>query len=519
MSSTEIHAQYYCLLVYYTFAVVVLSQLRAFAGEGDLSTFDLLLPVTSALGFLLVGGYLAIFVLPNTMERLALGRRQKSDREWTAMIVMFALVLILLPATQAAKASPLMGAFLAGLAFCTSEEVRKAYTSQCKRIMQWLMRIFFAASIGFQVPIEKFASPSVLLEGLAFSLALLGKVAVGFLVPRFGPKQKFLHLRDCLVVGFSMAAEGEFAFVIAVFGVSTNLISGDLYASVVLAVLISTILAPFLLRITISHFNKQLETTVYGTQDEKGSLDGLCTGMVCSTCFDSTDLEEGIRESKVLFWCIQTKSAPAWGLTMDLMHGLSDLHLDVIDHRSWHPRQSQHVLVNEAYVRDTAIAAIELDDKEEEQMVSARKAEIVKVISDTIGQNHAVIRALRWVPHISKDDDSDHLSVEQQIVNATGNALEDSMRGMPWHFSAMFEDEQIAESYVAMEEASGRPKDSSTQEEQLRFRRDISHIDTRSKGRLEGLFRRDRREPPNRMSRTFSSDDGIELTDDIREGR
>lgn len=52
------------------------------------------------------------------------------------------------------------------------------------------------------------------------------------------------------------AAEGEFAFVIAVFAVDNDLISPDLYASIVLAVLISTILPPFALRFTISHYNK-----------------------------------------------------------------------------------------------------------------------------------------------------------------------------------------------------------------------------------------------------------------------
>ena len=52
-----------------------------------------------------------------------------------------------------------------------------------------------------------------------------------------------------------MAAEGEFAFVIAVFAKDQGLIDADLYASIVLAVLISTIIPPFALRFTISYFN------------------------------------------------------------------------------------------------------------------------------------------------------------------------------------------------------------------------------------------------------------------------
>ena len=41
-----------------------------------------------------------------------------------------------------------------------------------------------------------------------------------------------------------------------------DLISPDLYASIVLAVLISTILPPFALRFTISHYNKIAEKMI-----------------------------------------------------------------------------------------------------------------------------------------------------------------------------------------------------------------------------------------------------------------
>lgn len=67
----------------------------------------------------------------------------------------------------------------------------------------------------------------------------------------------FIHSLSLL-----QAAEGEFAFVIAVFSKDAELISPDLYASIVLAVLISTIVPPFALRFTISHYNKIAERMV-----------------------------------------------------------------------------------------------------------------------------------------------------------------------------------------------------------------------------------------------------------------
>lgn len=68
------------------------------------------------------------------------------------------------------------------------------------------MRIFFASTIGFQVPITQFGSGKILGQGLLFTLALIGKLVVGFMVPNFTKEKNFTgnHLRDCLIVGCSM---------------------------------------------------------------------------------------------------------------------------------------------------------------------------------------------------------------------------------------------------------------------------------------------------------------------------
>ena len=207
-------------------------------------------------------------------------------------------------ATHAAEASHLMGSFLAGLVFCTDHELHVEFVSQFKRILQWLMRIFFASTIGFQVPIKNFGNGRIVWQGLVFTLSLLGKLGVGFLVPNFTQSNKFTgnHLRDCLIVGCSMAAEGEFAFVIAAFAVDKNIIDQDLYSSIVLAILLSTILAPFSLRFTISYFNKRALQEVEMAEEmhkEGGNVEAL--------------LKSGILDGTVIFFCINTTSHAAWG--------------------------------------------------------------------------------------------------------------------------------------------------------------------------------------------------------------
>merc|ERR1712151_335195 len=99
------------------------------------------------------------------------------------LAIMMSFLVVMMPATYYAKASYLMGAFVSGLGFCTSHDLHEVFVRQFKRVLCWLMRIFFAASIGFQVPIKDFGDTTVIWQGCVFTLALMGKIAVGFMVP------------------------------------------------------------------------------------------------------------------------------------------------------------------------------------------------------------------------------------------------------------------------------------------------------------------------------------------------
>ncbi len=259
-------------------ALLVLSQLQALTTQGEVNVTDIIVPIVSAFAWLFLGGALALFVAPKVFDKFFHWTRSKScsrfidvfrldplktrdletEKNALALITMMALLFVLLPATTYSQASYLLGAFLAGLAFCQEPNLDQRFRMEFKRLIRWLMKIFFAATIGFQVPVSLFGDPIVLRRGFLLSAALFGKIAVGpLLTPKFGNNMQRWrgdHLRDCAVVGLSMAGEAEFAFVVAVFGVTEGLIPPDLYASVVLAILLSTILSPLLLRTTLALF-------------------------------------------------------------------------------------------------------------------------------------------------------------------------------------------------------------------------------------------------------------------------
>ena len=415
-------------------ALIVLSQLESLTGTIDAAS--VLIPVVSATLFLVIGGYIALFHVPPLVRKYIHPRLAPEHIGKAELGLMFGIVLFMMPATYYAKASYLMGSFVAGLAFCTSHDLHSEFVRQFKRAMQWLLRIFFSASIGFQVPIKDFFSGQVIWKGLVFCLALTGKLAVGFMVPNFTQSHAFTgyHLRDCLVTGFSMAAEGEFAFVIAVFSVSEGLINADLYASVVLAVLISTIVPPFLLRFTISYYNKkaaaELEALANAEMERKHDLDSIHDEGGLTPSQREDKLVGDIRNKTAVFLCIQSHSEGRWGLMHHLMATLSKLGLEIIDHRAWHPRGIDTTLVNEIYAKDT----IKRGDGSTQDILQNRMEDIKVALEKAINQDSARVKVQRWYPGVVEEivesthekggnEKQRHLSLEASLLKEASEEL------------------------------------------------------------------------------------------------
>jgi hypothetical protein len=454
----------------HSYIITVLSQLESLTGTIDAA--GILIPVVSAVVFLVVGGYLALYVAPGVVEQYVLRKVEPEHHGKVELALMFAILLAMMPATHYAKASYLMGAFVAGLAFCTSHELHATFVQQFKRIMQWLMRIFFAASIGFQVPVKDFADGTVVWQGMVFTVALLGKLAVGFMVPNFTQSKHFtgLHLRDCLITGFSMAAEGEFAFVIAVFAVDNELIDKDLYASVVLAVLMSTIIPPFLLKFTIGYYNRKAHETVRKLANEEMELlHDLESEQAEPADLEGISKEEReaklageIRNQRAVFLCIQTQSEASWGLLHLMMATVAKLGLDIIDHRSWHPRGINTTLVNEIYCKDK----ISVKGRGQAQAVlEERMLEIKEALEKTIKQPEtSKTQVSRWFPgvveeivervnHKEKVPGKKVLSLEQRLLREASTEL-DKKQNMQLHAT---HERSVEEILSGMQKAADLP--------------------------------------------------------------
>merc|ERR550539_611636 len=229
-------------------ALIILSELQALA---DLTVVGILMPLIVSPVLILIIGYLAIGWIPRWIKFL-MNKLPEGQRENGILALMFAATFAFVPMCHYLGSSHLLGAFLAGLCFCTDHTIHHAWHHQIKRVLQWMLRIFFAAAIGFAIPILEFGSPMVIFRGIIYCFAGIGKIVQGFFAQPLNAKEFF-------IVGFSMSAWGEFAFILATVSYSEGQMDKESFSVVLLAVLLSVIYSPYRLTLTISYFEKQAQ--------------------------------------------------------------------------------------------------------------------------------------------------------------------------------------------------------------------------------------------------------------------
>ena len=88
-------------------ALIILSQLNILVGT--ITVAGVLIPIVSALGFLFIGGVIAVFVFPPLFEKYILSRVPSDRKGYISISTMFLFLVGLMPATYYSKASYLMG--------------------------------------------------------------------------------------------------------------------------------------------------------------------------------------------------------------------------------------------------------------------------------------------------------------------------------------------------------------------------------------------------------------------------
>ena len=320
-------------------ALIILAVLKVLVKDNP-PIYQYFIPLISSVGFLIVLGGSAITWMLRFIKLNILHRCKDSYRNLAMFTVMTLILLAYLPLMNYTQASYLTGAFLCGCIFSQIENARHTFMETTHHLMTWLLRLFFAATIGFQIPVMQFGDPYVIGWGFILYLCVVAKLPLAFFIPQFEDVKKNASynpfLRDRIVAGLAMTCRGEFSFIIAAFALGEGLFSAQMYSAIVWACLLSCITSPFMLLYVIKHFNKKQQEYLSSTNPNKLAKD-----------WDGT---------YPLFLHIKAK-APAFGGMQELFRKMvNDLGLEVVERRTnRYGRGLDATVQTDLFVRDTTM--------------------------------------------------------------------------------------------------------------------------------------------------------------------
>jgi len=199
--------------------------------------------ILKALTFLVIGLYIGIKFLRHLLEKFD---RSEIAGRFPEVVFICAMMFAFLYAMVAELIglSAIIGSFIAGMSL---GGIIIKHGRDYREGAEYLHIIFasiFFISLGILVDFHTLTLNIILFLVLLTIIAIFTKV-IGCYIP--AKLQGFSH-KDASVVGWGMSPRGEVAMIVALIGLNAGLIKQDLYASLVLMSLFTTILTPIILK-------------------------------------------------------------------------------------------------------------------------------------------------------------------------------------------------------------------------------------------------------------------------------
>ncbi|MBI2659833.1 cation:proton antiporter [Candidatus Woesearchaeota archaeon] len=210
---------------------------------GTLSLTGTSLVIFNALAFLVVGSYVGYKFLSRIVAKVD---ETNIAKKFPEFVFIFAMMIAFLYAMVAEliHLSAIVGSFIAGVSI---GGVVLRHSKDYREGAEYLHIIFasiFFVSLGILADFHALTANVVWFLIALTVVAVLTKV-IGCYIPA---KLQGMSHQDSFVVGFGMSPRGEVAMIVALLGLNAGLIGQDIYVSLVLMSLLTTILTPIVLR-------------------------------------------------------------------------------------------------------------------------------------------------------------------------------------------------------------------------------------------------------------------------------
>lgn len=231
--------------------IIVLAVVASLAKTGEIRVSNIIYLIVSATVFL-IGAILLGRVLSPYFVALVDKMQTRGQLLLSSLIFVFVLSYI----GAAIQLEAILGAFAAGLVLAETEK-RHELEKQVVPIADMLVPIFFVVvgaktNIGVLNPIDPANREGLIIATFLVVVAVIGKLITGATV--FG-----LPGVNRLAIGIGMIPRGEVGLVFAGVGAATGVLSESLDAAIIVMVILTTFLAPPLLRIVFQKGSPDLE--------------------------------------------------------------------------------------------------------------------------------------------------------------------------------------------------------------------------------------------------------------------
>lgn len=194
--------------------------------------------------FVILGALIGMWFAQNWIQKLDDSEFARKYPEFifvVAMLTAFAYAMV----AELIGLSAIVGAFIAGVSL---EGVNLKHSKKFKEGADYLRILFgaiFFVSLGVLADIRTFDSEIMLfLLALTF-VAILSKL-IGCGIPA---KLSGMSTRDSLIIGIGMSPRGEVAMIVALLALQQNIIEQPSFVAIILMSLITTLVAPIILRL------------------------------------------------------------------------------------------------------------------------------------------------------------------------------------------------------------------------------------------------------------------------------
>ena len=188
--------------------------------------------------------------------------RTRREGAMDSLVVTILVVIGVAAAAQAVGIEAVLGAYIAGIVLGRSRFRHPEVASHLESITYGILAPVFFATAGLKLDLTALTKPTT---AMWCAIVIVAAVAAKFSGAYFGARGGGLPHREALALGSALNARGAVEVVIATVGLSLGVLSEAAFTAIVLMALITSVMAPPLLRLVMRGWS--------GTAEERQRLE------------------------------------------------------------------------------------------------------------------------------------------------------------------------------------------------------------------------------------------------------